>query len=127
MAKGRRRKGLGDVVADITKSVGVEPCEGCKERQFTLNRLFPFKQVSKEMTQEHKESFALFMQSKGNRVIEGKTTTLDAKEVQFLNELYLEYFGLDNSNCPNCSGIHKTIIKDLFKLSNYEKTTITND
>lgn len=127
MAKGRKRKGLGDVVADITKAVGVEPCEGCKERQFTLNRLFPFKRVNKEMTKEHKEEFALFMQTKGDRVIEGKTTTLDANEVRFLNELYLEYFGLDNSNCPNCSGIHKTIIKDLFKLSSYEKTTTTND
>jgi hypothetical protein len=72
------------------------------------------------MTQEHKEYFALFMQTKGDRVIDGKTTTLDANEVRFLNELYLEYFGLDNSNCPNCSGIHKTIIKDLFKLSNYD-------
>ena len=120
MAKGRKRKGLGDVVADITKAVGVEPCEGCKERQFMLNRLFPFKRVNKEMTNDHKIEFDNFMQLKGQRVLDGKTTTIDAKEVQFLNELYLEYFGLDNSNCPSCSGVHKTIIKDLFKLSTYD-------
>ena len=120
MAKGRKRKGLGDVVADITKAVGVEPCEGCKERQFMLNRLFPFKRVNKEMTNDHKIEFDNFMQLKGQRVLDGKTTTIDAKEVQFLNELYLEYFGLDNSNCPSCSGVHKTIIKVLFKLSTYD-------
>lgn len=120
MAKTRKKQGLGDVVADITKAVGIEPCEGCKERQFTLNRLFPFKRVSKEMTQEHKTDIALFMQYKGDRILKGKITTLNEAEVDFLNELYFEYFGLDNSNCPNCSGIHKAIIKDLFKLSNYD-------
>jgi hypothetical protein len=29
--------GLGDVVAAVTKAVGIKPCGGCKERQAALN------------------------------------------------------------------------------------------
>ena len=36
-------RGLGDKVAKLTKAVGVKPCGGCKQRQGTLNRLFPNK------------------------------------------------------------------------------------
>lgn len=38
-----RWKGLGDVVASVTKAVGIKPCAGCKKRQQALNRLVPFK------------------------------------------------------------------------------------
>ena len=31
------KKGLGDMIASVTKAVGIEPCEGCKKRQDTLN------------------------------------------------------------------------------------------
>jgi len=31
------KKGLGDMVADVTKAVGIKPCEGCKKRQEKLN------------------------------------------------------------------------------------------
>ena len=32
-------KGLGDMVASVTKAVGIEPCEGCKKRKDSLNLL----------------------------------------------------------------------------------------
>jgi hypothetical protein len=35
-------RGLGDVVAKVTKAVGIKPCGGCKERQKKLNELVPF-------------------------------------------------------------------------------------
>jgi hypothetical protein len=122
MAKRRTKKeiqGLGDVIANITNSVGIEPCEGCKERQFGLNRLFNFKRVKSEMSAEDKESFKSFLELKGQRVIDGKRTELNFDDVTYLNALYLKYFGLDNSNCPTCSKVHEQIIKDLYKLSNY--------
>lgn len=122
MAKRRTKKeiqGLGDVIANITNSVGIEPCQGCKERQFGLNRLFNFKRVKSEMSAEDKESFKSFLEPKGQRVIDGKRTELNLDDVNYLNALYLKYFGLDNSNCPNCSKVHEQIIKDLNKLSNY--------
>lgn len=37
-------RGLGDVVANLTKAVGVKPCGGCQKRQEALNRLVPFAQ-----------------------------------------------------------------------------------
>jgi hypothetical protein len=121
MAKSRKKpRGLGDVVKAVTDTLGIEQCDGCQERQFTLNRLFPFKRVIKEMTDTDKEAFSEFMQSKGNRVVEGKVTTIDADDVRFLYDLYLNYFGLDNSGCKNCSNIHKTVINDLLKLSRWE-------
>jgi hypothetical protein len=121
MAKSRKNpRGLGDVVKAVTDTLGIEQCEGCQERQFTLNRLFPFKRVTKEMTDSDKQTFNEFMQRKGNRVIEGKVTTIEADDVRLLNDLYLTYFGLDNSGCPNCSNIHKTVINDLLKLSRWE-------
>jgi hypothetical protein len=129
MAKRRTKKeiqGLGDVIANITNSVGIEPCEECKERQFSANRatkklinLFNFKRVKSEMSAEDKESFKTFLELKGQRVIDGKRTELNFDDVTYLNALYLKYFGLDNSNCPTCSKVHEQIIKDLNKLSNY--------
>jgi hypothetical protein len=123
MAKKRTKKeiqGLGDVVANLTSAVGIEPCLNCKERQFSLNRLFNFKKVKSEMTPIDKEHFTLFLEAKGQRVIEGKRTELIFEDVDYLNGLYKFYFGIDNSNCPNCSKVHETIIKDLFKLYSFE-------
>jgi hypothetical protein len=122
MAKRRTKKetqGLGDVIANITNSVGIEPCQGCKERQFGLNRLFNFKRVKSEMSQPDKEMFKEFLELKGQRVLDAKRTELNLEDVIYLNALYLNYFGLDNSNCPTCSKVHEQIIKDLYKLYNY--------
>jgi hypothetical protein len=122
MAKRRTKKetqGLGDVIANITNSVGIEPCQGCKERQFGLNRLFNFKRVKSEMSQPDKEMFKEFLELKGQRVLDAKRTELNLDDVTYLNALYLNYFGLDNSNCPNCSKVHEAVIKDLYKLYNF--------
>lgn len=123
MAKRKTKKeiqGLGDVVAAVTSAVGVEPCLDCKERQFSLNRLFNFKKVKSEMTPNDKEHFKIFLDVKGQRVVDGKRTELNFEDVDFLNGLYKHYFGIDNSNCATCSKVHETIIKDLHKLFSYE-------
>ena len=123
MAKRKTKKeiqGLGDVVAAVTSAVGIEPCLDCKERQFSLNRLFNFKKVKSEMTPNDKEHFALFLEAKGQRIVDARRTELNFEDVDYLNGLYLHYFGIDNSNCPTCSKVHETIIKDLYKLFNYE-------
>jgi len=33
--------GAGDIVAKLTKAVGIEPCAGCEQRQTALNKRFP--------------------------------------------------------------------------------------
>jgi len=71
MAKRKTKKeiqGLGDVIAAVTSAVGIEPCEGCENRKFTLNRLFNFKTVKSEMTQTDKDHFLLLVE--GNIIVE---------------------------------------------------------
>ena len=123
MAKRKTKKeiqGLGDVVATVTSAVGIEPCQGCEERRFGLNRLFNFKKVKSEMTAIDKEHFRIFLDVKGQRVIDGKRTELNFEDAEFLNGLYSYYFGIDNSNCSSCSKVHEAIIKDLYKLFSFE-------
>jgi len=112
-------EGLGDVIEKITKATGIKAivgdCEGCDERKFLLNRIFPFKRVSKTMTSEHKEEFEVFLSECGNRVLENRITDI-TNWVPFLNGLYSEYFGITIEVCESCSNIHKAIIRDLNKL-----------
>ena len=37
-----RIRGLGDVVAKVTKAVGIKPCGPCQKRREALNRMVPF-------------------------------------------------------------------------------------
>lgn len=112
-------EGIGDIVEKITEATGIKQlvgdCLECAERKFLLNRLFPFKRVTKLMTEQHKEQFILFLEECGNRVLENRVTDI-TNHVPFLNSLYAEYFGITIDICENCSGIHKAIIKDLNKL-----------
>lgn len=36
-------RGLGDVVARVTKRLGIPECQKCSERRRKLNRIFPIK------------------------------------------------------------------------------------
>lgn len=38
----QRQVGAGDVVAGVTRAVGIQPCGRCKKRQAALNRLLAF-------------------------------------------------------------------------------------
>lgn len=120
MAKRRKKiEGLGDIVEQVTTATGIKAivgeCEGCNERKFLLNRLFPFKRVTKVMTEEHKAQWHCFLEDAGTRVLQNRMTDITI-HVAFLNELYKEYFGITIEVCESCSNIHKAIIRDLNKL-----------
>lgn len=122
MAKRKKEiQGLGDVIENITSAVGIETCVGCTERKFTLNRLFNFKKPKSEMSQSDKDTFNSFLETIGYDVINGSRSKLDNEQVEFLNELYLNYFNLDLTETTKFSKIHIIIIKDLIKLSSYAK------
>ena len=36
-------KGIGDTVAKVTKTVGIEPCQACEERRQRWNEKFAYK------------------------------------------------------------------------------------
>lgn len=42
-------KGLGDVVAKMTKAIGIKPCVRCKKRQQWLNEKFSIKQTTRKI------------------------------------------------------------------------------
>lgn len=39
----KKSQGLGDTVKKVTQKLGIKQCGGCKKRQATLNKLFPYK------------------------------------------------------------------------------------
>jgi len=36
-------RGLGDTIARLTRRFGIKPCGGCKKRQASLNKLWPYR------------------------------------------------------------------------------------
>lgn len=38
-----KSKGLGDSIKKVTDKLGIKQCGGCKRRQATLNKYFPYK------------------------------------------------------------------------------------
>lgn len=40
-------RGLGDTIAKTTHAVGIEPCNGCRDRQNRLNQRFPYRRQSR--------------------------------------------------------------------------------
>jgi len=45
-------EGLGDVVARVTKRLGIKECSGCKARRRWLNRKVPFRRRSRRGCRE---------------------------------------------------------------------------
>jgi len=106
MARNKKNKGLGDVIANITTAVGIEPCDGCNKRKEQLNRLFPF--GIEEFTEEEKFFLSKFFESDKNE--------LKAKEQKELLDIYFRVFRVKPFHpCTNCSGVWKSIIKKLKK------------
>lgn len=110
---GRKKKigGVGDVIAKVTETIGITPCDSCNERHYSLNRLFPFRKA-KKMTPEQKEWFKGYL--------ERQSTKLSNEDRLKLTEIYNDCFQSSLNDCTSCSGLYIKIIKDLTKLYNYE-------
>jgi hypothetical protein len=103
------KRGLGDVIATITKAVGIEPCEGCKERQNALNRLFPFKTPNQLTKEDIKFLEGVFSWYKGIPL-----TIEQAKEIQKCEEIWLRVFKVKTGHCRSCgSQYQEAFMKDL--------------
>lgn len=92
-----KSKGVGDVIAKATKAIGIEPCEGCLKRKELLNKLFPFKRVSK-ITNNHKKKLA----------------ELDSLKDSELIELYNDIFNTQLESLP--ANVKNAVINDLKKI-----------
>jgi hypothetical protein len=108
MAKIKKIKGLGDVIATITNAVGIEQCEGCEKRQHQLNKLVNF--GYEEPTKEEKEVLKKFFSVENRDEI-----TKDEQDV-ILPIYFRTHKVTPFVPCNNCSGVWKMIIGKLSKL-----------
>ena len=106
MGRTKKNKGLGDVIANITSAVGIEPCDGCNKRKEKLNQLFPF--GIEEFSDIEKEYLGTFFESEKTEL-----NTTDQKEIL---DIYFRVFRVKPFDpCVNCSGVWKSIINKLKK------------
>ena len=95
MASNKKIK-FGTAIKKVTQAIGIEPCENCEQREFQINRL------------NHKKSII--------KVDEKDKEDWNSSEVnENVSELYLKYFGLDNTASTN-EKIKAKMIEDLNKL-----------
>ncbi len=95
MASNKKIK-FGTAIKKVTQAIGIEPCENCEQREFQINRLNHKKPIIK-VDDKDKEDW-------------------NSSEVnENVSELYLKYFGLDNTASTN-EKIKAKMIEDLNKL-----------
>ena len=87
---------FGTAIKKVTQAIGIEPCENCEQREFQINRLNHKKPIIK-VDEKDKEDW-------------------NSSEVnENISEIYLKYFGLDNTASTN-EKIKAKMIEDLNKL-----------
>lgn len=115
MARGRKPKGLGDVVENITQATGIDKVVkaivgdhcGCDERKEYLNRLFPFSpKVRGCLTDEQREYLTAFFAS--------VPSTIHTIQQCELAAIYDTLFGIKiDTNCARC---WRSYINDIKKI-----------
>jgi hypothetical protein len=110
MARPKKIKGAGDLIATVTDALGIEQCDGCKKRQDKLNKLIPF--GTKDLTDYQKEYLQNFFANEHDE--------LTPEQQKELIGIYFDVYQLKPfTPCTGCIGVWKSIIKKLKKL-NYE-------
>lgn len=92
--------GLGDLIAKVTDTLGIDKCERCEERQSRLNRLFPWLKASRDVTQEERD---LMARINSNNIIQNN-------DVNALFKLYNELFSSKVKRCA-CPGLIAKMIQ----------------
>jgi len=87
---------LGTAIKKVTESIGIETCSSCNDRAFTMDRWTHKKPIRKVDVND----CLLWLDGKAS-----------------VAELYLKYFGLDNTNTKS-EKIMAIMVKDLNKLFN---------
>lgn len=94
---GKQIKGAGDIVAKITKFVGIEPCEACNRRREKWNTMFPIrvKKNVREMTDQELLDWRAFQQV--------RTLRLTNEQRKFVCKIYSDVFNVPYYEpCPSC-------------------------
>lgn len=102
-------KGLGDVVASITKFVGIKPCEECEKRRAKLNSMFPFLQTVKRNLTEDEIEAVLEMEA-----------TKNIPDSNYFLKVFNEVYGLNQKPCM-CPSIYRSLLSKLVTQIEYQK------
>lgn len=103
--RGRKPKGLGDVIDNITTATGIkaavkfiagEDC-GCDERREKLNKAFPFKKVVVSCPSETQLEYL-------SKLFESNPHQLTYLQQRKISDIYSRVFGIniEPSNCGSC-------------------------
>ena len=92
--------GLGDTVKKITEFFNIEQCEGCKERQAALNRLFPY--VVKPTSDEIVFLYEVFSWYKGLPIPIDKIEEIKKCEV-----LFRKLYNIKEEACTTCGATYQ--------------------
>ena len=95
-------KGLGDIVSKITQTLGIEECEGCKERKKLFNSIFNWLRATRELTDDEKT----FVNDLASR------KKMDSDERNRLFSLY-NVITKSNVSICNCPGLVSQLIARL--------------
>lgn len=102
-----KTKGLGDVIANITKAIGIEPCDACERRREQFNKWFPNTSYTRDLTEQEIE---LLTYAQTAKIF--KSEQVDQLFNMF-NELLKPRNKVQRCNCPS---VLKQIIEQLTKL-----------
>lgn len=98
-------EGLGDLISRVTKALGIEECDGCKERKKLLNNAFPFLKPAFEKLTEADIIMMIELNSTGNQIVKSET-------VDKIYEFYNRIFSAKKKR-SNCSGCLKVMIDQI--------------
>jgi len=107
-----KNKGFGDTIASITKAIGIQPCESCKDRQLKLNELFPYYSNITLLNKEDYEFMEYIID------IKNRNGDLSSSDLKRLYALYNSTFNTKVQECFSCVGYVKKIIDKLEKVKN---------
>ena len=106
------KRGLGDVIAGITKAVGIKPCESCEKRRDKLNELFPFTKPLELTTDEFNFFASVFQWYEGIPL-----TELQANDVAKCEQIWIRVFKVKSGACRSCgSHYQNAYMNDLKRL-----------
>jgi len=100
MAKNKKQsgiRGVGDTIAKVTDILGIEQCDGCKERQDALNRLFPFKRPVKPNEEDIVFLTDLFSWYNGIPIPMEKANDIKQAEL-----VWMRLFNVKTESCSTC-------------------------
>lgn len=104
------KTGLGDVIENITDSLGITKCEPCEERKKRLNDYFPFTRKSRKPTSEDISFFNKCIKS-------GTVKEVDKKE---FSTRYKRIFRKTFTHC-NCIAKYNTAFNEIKTIVEYFK------